>query len=65
MNGEPEPGEGHRWSRQIGTSAASAGYDGVLKPGMTLCVESDIGEQGGSEGVKLEQQVLITDDGND
>ena len=32
-----------------------------LFPGMTVCVESYIGEVGGSEGVKLEQQVLITD----
>ena len=39
------------------------GYDGVLEPGMTLCVESYIGEQGGSEGVKLEQQLLITEGG--
>jgi Xaa-Pro dipeptidase len=40
-----------------------AGYDGVIKPGMTLCVESYIGEEGGIEGVKLEQQVLITKTG--
>lgn len=40
-----------------------AGYDGVIKAGMTLCVESYIGEEGGTEGVKLEQQVLITDTG--
>lgn len=39
------------------------GYDGVLVPGMTLCVESYIGREGGKEGVKLEEQVLITDDG--
>ena len=38
----------------------AAGYDGVLEPGMTVCVESYIGEDGGAEGVKLEQQVLIT-----
>lgn len=38
-----------------------AGYDGTIEPGMTLCVESYIGEDGGKEGVKLEQQVLITD----
>ena len=38
-------------------------YDGELKPGMTMCVESYIGEEGGREGVKLEQQVLITDTG--
>ena len=37
-----------------------AGYDGVIEPGMTLCVESYIGAEGGTEGVKLEQQVLIT-----
>lgn len=40
-----------------------AGYDGVVLPGMTLCVESYIGAEGGEEGVKLEQQVLITEDG--
>jgi Xaa-Pro aminopeptidase len=42
-----------------------SGYDGVVEPGMTICVESYIGEDGGAEGVKLEQQVLITDDGNE
>ncbi|MEO1194304.1 MAG: Xaa-Pro peptidase family protein [Pseudomonadota bacterium] len=41
----------------------SSGYDGVVQPGMTLCVESYIGEQGGDEGVKLEQQVLVTETG--
>ncbi len=39
------------------------GSDGVLEPGTALCVESYIGEDGGHEGVKLEQQVLITDTG--
>lgn len=39
------------------------GYDGVIEAGMTLCVESYIGAEGGREGVKLEQQVLVTDDG--
>jgi len=39
------------------------GYDGIVEPGMTLCVESYIGEEGGKEGVKLEQQVLITEKG--
>jgi Xaa-Pro aminopeptidase len=42
-----------------------SGYDGVIEPGMTLCVESYIGEENGSEGVKLEQQVLITEDGQE
>ncbi|QFT93729.1 putative peptidase [Roseovarius sp. THAF9] len=41
----------------------NAGYDGVIEPGMTLCVESYIGAEGGTEGVKLEQQVLITETG--
>lgn len=40
-----------------------AGYDGVIEPGMTICVESYIGREGGAEGVKLEQQVLITETG--
>ena len=42
---------------------AEAGYDGVIEPGMTLCVEAYIGTEGGGEGVKLEQQVLVTDSG--
>jgi len=40
-----------------------AGYDGVIEAGMTICVESYIGEEGGREGVKLEQQLLVTDSG--
>ena len=39
------------------------GFDGVLVPGMTLCVESFVGREGGREGVKLEEQVLITETG--
>ena len=38
-----------------------AGYDGVIEPGMVICVESYIGEEGGIQGVKLEQQVLVTE----
>jgi Xaa-Pro dipeptidase len=41
----------------------AAGYDGLLEAGMTICLESYIGEEGGPDGVKLEQQVLITDTG--
>lgn len=40
-----------------------AGYDGVIMPGMVLCVESYIGEENGPEGVKLEQQILVTETG--
>ncbi|MBN9252242.1 MAG: aminopeptidase P family protein [Mesorhizobium sp.] len=39
--------------------------DGTLEPGMVLCVESYIGRLGGHEGVKIEEQVLITDTGNE
>jgi len=39
--------------------------DGVLEPGMVLCVESYIGRLGGHEGVKLEEQLLITETGNE
>jgi Xaa-Pro aminopeptidase len=38
-------------------------YDGILQPGMVLCVESYMGEVGERDGVKLEQQVLVTEDG--
>jgi len=37
--------------------------DGVLEAGMTVSVESYIGEPGGTEGVKLEEQVVITETG--
>lgn len=39
--------------------------DGELAPGMVLCVESYIGRLGGREGVKIEEQVLITETGNE
>lgn len=41
----------------------STGYDGVFEPGMAICVESYCGAVGGREGVKLEQQVLVTENG--
>lgn len=42
-----------------------AGYDGEILPGMTICVESYIGLDGGAEGVKLEEQVLVTESGTE
>ena len=39
------------------------GYDGTFQENMVVSVESYIGEQGGKEGVKLEEQVLITANG--
>ena len=38
-------------------------YDGALEPGMVMCVESYVGEIGGTEGVKLENQCLVTETG--
>lgn len=46
-----------------GTAWNRTGYEGMLEPNMTVCVESYIGEKGGIEGVKLEQMVLITENG--
>ncbi len=42
-----------------------SGYDGVLEPGMVVCVESYVGRHGGHDGVKLEEQVLITETGHE
>jgi len=39
------------------------GGDGVLEAGMVVSVESYIGEVGGPEGVKLEEELLITPTG--
>lgn len=45
------------WTGQAGR------YDGIILPGMTLCLESYVGPADSPEGVKLEEQVLVTDDG--
>ena len=39
------------------------GHDGIIEPGMVICVESYAGAAGGREGVKLEQQLLVTNHG--
>ncbi len=39
------------------------GYDGVLEENMVLTVESYVGPRAGGEGVKLENQILVTADG--
>ncbi len=46
-----------RWGRK--------GYDAELRPGTVMCVEAFVGPKSGGEGVKLEQQILITDTGNE
>ncbi len=38
-------------------------YDCTLEAGMVVCIESYMGPKGERDGVKLEQQVLVTDDG--
>lgn len=38
-------------------------YQGVLREGMVICVESYMGAVGERDGVKLEQQVVVTKDG--
>lgn len=45
----------HQWE--------SVGYDGVLQAGMVLTTEAYVGARSGGEGVKLEEQYLITEAG--
>ena len=41
------------------------GWDGHLEPGMVLTAESYVGRRSGGEGIKLEEQYLITDTGTE
>ncbi len=43
--------------------AVEGAYDYPLVPGMVLCVEAAVGAVGGAFTIKLEDQVLITEDG--
>ncbi len=43
--------------------AVAGAFDYPLEPGMVLCVEALVGEVGGDFSIKLEDQVLITEDG--
>lgn len=43
--------------------SADWGYDGHFEENMVVCVESYIGAVGGAQGVKLEQQVRLTQGG--
>ena len=45
------------------THRGSNRYDGVIEAGMVLCIESYMGAVGELDGVKLEEQVLVTEDG--
>ena len=44
---------------------ATYGREGVLQPGMVVSIESYIGEKNGREGVKLEEEVLVTEHGSE
>ena len=41
----------------------NSGYDGIFEENMVVSLESYIGAKNGDEGIKLEQQVLVTRDG--
>ncbi len=43
--------------------AVGGAFDYQIEPGMVLCVEALVGEEGGDFSIKLEDQVLVTDDG--
>lgn len=43
--------------------AVAGAFDYALEPGMVICVEALVGEVGGTFSIKLEDQVLITEDG--
>ena len=43
--------------------AVEGAYDYPLEPGMVLCVEALVAEEGGDFSIKLEDQVLVTEDG--
>ena len=38
-------------------------FDHPLQPGMMICVEAYIGAVGGRDGIKLEEQILLTGTG--
>jgi Xaa-Pro aminopeptidase len=53
-----------QWPTIVGRGFfATHGEAGTVMPGMTLCCESYVGAEGGIEGVKLEQQLVVTESG--
>lgn len=69
VGGQPYPCMAHglgmadEWPVLLHETDDPCHFDGELESGMVICVESYVGEIGGHEGVKLEDQVLITDSG--
>lgn len=56
-------GMGDEWPVIRHSAEHDEHYDGAFEAGMVICVESYVGEVGGTEGVKLEDQVLVTESG--
>jgi Xaa-Pro dipeptidase len=53
-----------QWPTIVGRGFhATHGGTGIVEPGMTMCCESYVAAQDGLEGVKLEQQVVVTEHG--
>lgn len=53
-----------QWPTIVGRGHfADKGTDGFIEPGMTLCCESYVASRDGIEGVKLEQQIVVTEHG--
>jgi Xaa-Pro aminopeptidase len=44
---------------------AEGAFEAALEPGMVLCVEALVSPEGGDFSIKLEEQVLITQDGHE
>jgi Xaa-Pro dipeptidase len=53
------------WTDDTPDGVLEPGMVLCVEPGMVLCVESYIGRLGGHEGIKIEEQILITDTGNE
>ena len=56
-------GMADEWPHLTFSDNADDSTPGTAEVGMTLCVESYIGAEDGVEGVKLEEQILITEEG--
>ncbi len=56
-------GMADEWPGLTFSDKAHMAMPGVLEEGMTVCVESYIGAEDGNEGVKLEEQILVTQEG--
>jgi len=63
-HGRPRHRHVRRVTVHLQAEDAHASYDGVIEPGMVLAVESYIGEVNGADGVKLEEMILVTDQGS-